>query len=328
MRRFRPSQGRPTLLHACGREAARGARQNKKRQRKRQNDAVASPPPTKSRRLNHEDVFPEASPPATANFRTFGRCGVWKTVEPCWSPTTSFAARTTSMAKSPACSAAASSAWRSSPRSPIWSMSSACPSTKSACLLNFFQNLQLSKSQADALLHQLSRHWHTSSTCSARCWPTRWWCMPTRPVGASTASGRFSRRRRGCCCSACTRMPTRSKQLLDPATFAGIVISDDAAVYANFTAVAKVLGASAAQGDQADPARPGQRRLPALHGSTAGDLPRGVPRPARWPAQRRGAGTESRRRWRTRSSICATPMWLADLPPLRRTRQRLSPAGQ
>ena len=30
-------------------------------------------------------------------------------------------------------------------------------------------------------------------------------------------------------------MPTRSKQILDPETFAGLVISDDAAVYANFS---------------------------------------------------------------------------------------------
>jgi len=30
-----------------------------------------------------------------------------------------------------------------------------------ACLMfSFFQNLKLSKSQADALLHQLSRHWN------------------------------------------------------------------------------------------------------------------------------------------------------------------------
>ncbi|MFL5532427.1 MAG: hypothetical protein ACJ8BC_10700, partial [Gemmatimonadales bacterium] len=30
-----------------------------------------------------------------------------------------------------------------------------------ACLvLNFFQNLKLSKAQADSLLHQLARHWH------------------------------------------------------------------------------------------------------------------------------------------------------------------------
>ena len=34
-------------------------------------------------------------------------------------------------------------------------------------------------------------------------------------------------------------MPTRCKQILDPATFAGIVISDDAAVYANFTQAQK-----------------------------------------------------------------------------------------
>ena len=63
--------------------------------------------------------------------RTFGRCGVWRTVERCWSRTRSIAARATAMARSPACWAAASTVWRSSPRSPIWFISSACPSTKS-----------------------------------------------------------------------------------------------------------------------------------------------------------------------------------------------------
>ena len=78
---------------------------------------------------------------------------------------------------------------------------------KVCLLLNFFQNLQLRKSQADALLHQLSRHWASEFDGSARCWPTRWWCMPTRRVGASEqrvgvslgeGAGAVVRRAQGC----------------------------------------------------------------------------------------------------------------------------------
>ena len=62
------------------------------------------------------------------------------------------------------------------------------------------------------------------------------------------------------------------EQILDPATFAGIVISDDAAVYANFQSGAKVLGSSAAQGDQADAAGARQLGVSPVHGSLVGDL--------------------------------------------------------
>jgi hypothetical protein len=77
-------------------------------------------------------------------------------------------------------------------------------------VLHFLQDLKLTKSQADASLYQLSRHWSANLKCYGRCWQIRWWCMRTRRVGASTASGPFCRRSRGCCCSASTRMPRRS----------------------------------------------------------------------------------------------------------------------
>jgi len=45
---------------------------------------------------------------------------------------------------------------------------------KVCLVLNFFQNLKLGKSQADALLYQLSRHCRTNLKSSAPCSPTRW----------------------------------------------------------------------------------------------------------------------------------------------------------
>ena len=98
----------------------------------RRDDAVESAPTTKSGKLSESNPFsPKASLPTRVRCHMFGRCGAWRTVERCWSHTRFIGARATAMAKSPAFWAAASTVWRSSPRSPIWFMSSACPSTKS-----------------------------------------------------------------------------------------------------------------------------------------------------------------------------------------------------
>lgn len=106
---------------------------------------------------------------------------------------------------------------------------------KTCALLAFFQNLQLSKSQADALLRQLERHWEKefetlcvllANSAVVHADETSWsiksvWAMLSEkarillfgvPKDADTL-----------------------KLLLDPETFAGLVISDDAAVYRNFT---------------------------------------------------------------------------------------------
>ncbi len=69
--------------------------------------------------------------------------------------------------------------------------------------------------------------------------------MPTKQVGASTACGHFSRRRRVVLFGVNKDADTL-KLILDPETFAGIVISDDAAVYEYFTKARKMLGAFAA----------------------------------------------------------------------------------
>lgn len=102
-------------------------------------------------------------------------------------------------------------------------------------LLNFFQNLKLRKSQVDALLNQLSRHWEgefdilctlLANSAVVHADETRWslnsvWAFLSEKVRVVLF---------GVHKDACTL-----EQLLDPATFAGIVVSDDAAVYAKFT---------------------------------------------------------------------------------------------
>lgn len=106
---------------------------------------------------------------------------------------------------------------------------------KVCLLMNFFQNLKLRKSQVDALLNQLARQWEEefdhlctllAHSLVVHADETSWslhsvWAFLSEqarvilfgvPKDAATLAN-----------------------LLDPKTFAGLVISDDAAVYANFT---------------------------------------------------------------------------------------------
>jgi hypothetical protein len=106
---------------------------------------------------------------------------------------------------------------------------------KVCLLLNFFQNLQLRKSQADRLLNQLSRHWEgefdllctlLANSAVVHADETSWsinsvWAFLSEKVRVLF----FGVHKDG----------ETLRQILDPSTFAGIVVSDDAAVYANFT---------------------------------------------------------------------------------------------
>jgi transposase len=106
---------------------------------------------------------------------------------------------------------------------------------KACALLGFFQNLQLSKAQADTLLHQLSRHWQgefetlcmlLANSCVVHADETSW--------SLNSVWALLSEKARLLLFGVHKDAETLEK-ILDPATFAGLVISDDAAVYANFT---------------------------------------------------------------------------------------------
>jgi transposase len=106
---------------------------------------------------------------------------------------------------------------------------------KVCLLLNFFQNLRLRKSQADALLNQLSRHWQSefdllctllANSAVVHADETSWsinsvWAFLSEKVRVLFFGVHKDADTLG--------------QILDSETFAGIVVSDDAAVYANFT---------------------------------------------------------------------------------------------
>jgi transposase len=101
-------------------------------------------------------------------------------------------------------------------------------------MLQFLQNLALGKTQADSLLRQLSRHWQhefdvlctlLANAMVVHADETSW--------SINSVWAILSEQARVLLFGVHKDAETLEK-ILDPATFAGIVISDDAAVYANF----------------------------------------------------------------------------------------------
>lgn len=106
---------------------------------------------------------------------------------------------------------------------------------KVCLLMNFFQSLRLRKSQVDALLHQLRRQWEhqfdhlcTLLAHSAVVYTdeTSW---SIRSVWA------FLSEQARVILFGVHKDEATLAQILDPLVFQGLVVSDDAAVYANFT---------------------------------------------------------------------------------------------
>lgn len=133
------------------------------------------------------------------------------------------------------------------------------------CLVfNFFEHLKLSKSQADALLHQLSRHWETefeilctllANSAVVHADETSWSLNSVWAFLSEKARVLFF---------GAHRDANTLKSILDPATFTGTVISDDAAVYRNFTKAQKCwahLLRKAIKLTLQDPTNPDYRRF-------------------------------------------------------------------
>lgn len=110
---------------------------------------------------------------------------------------------------------------------------------KACAMLQFFQNLKLSKAQADKLLYQLGRHWQhqfevlctlLAHSLVVHADETSWSLNSVWALLSEKARVLLF----GVHKDACTL-----KEILDPATFKGLVISDDAAVYSHFSAAQK-----------------------------------------------------------------------------------------
>jgi transposase len=108
------------------------------------------------------------------------------------------------------------------------------------CLVfSFFQNLKLSKSQADALLRQLSRHWHNEFEVLCTLLANSLVVHTDETSWSLNSVWAFLSEKARLLFFGVHKDAATLKQILDPATFAGLVFSDDAAVYANFTKAQK-----------------------------------------------------------------------------------------
>jgi transposase len=106
---------------------------------------------------------------------------------------------------------------------------------KVCMLLNFFQNLHVHKSQADALLYQLSRHWQREFDALCTLLANSLVVHADETGWSLNSVWAFLSEKARVLLFGVHKDADTLKQVLDPATFAGLVFSDDAATYANFT---------------------------------------------------------------------------------------------
>lgn len=108
------------------------------------------------------------------------------------------------------------------------------------CLtLQFLQNLRLGKTQADALLRQLSRHWQHEFDVLCTLLAHSLVVHTDETSWSINSVWAFLSEKARVLFFGVHKDAATLKEVLDPQTFAGLVISDDAAVYANFSQAQK-----------------------------------------------------------------------------------------
>jgi transposase len=105
---------------------------------------------------------------------------------------------------------------------------------KVCLLLQFLQNLHLKKSQADALLKRLSRHWQKEFEALCTLLANSMVVHADETSWSIKSVWAFLSEKARLMLFGVNKDAATLEQILDPASFAGLVISDDAAVYANF----------------------------------------------------------------------------------------------
>jgi len=109
-----------------------------------------------------------------------------------------------------------------------------------ACLvLNFFQNLRLRKSQVDALLNQLSRLWESEFETLCTLLANSLVVHTDETSWSINSAWAFLSEKARVVFFGVHKDADTLHCILDPAVFAGLLVSDDAAVYANFTRMQK-----------------------------------------------------------------------------------------
>ena len=127
------------------------------------------------------------------------------------------------------------------------------------CLaLKFLQNLSLGKTQADTLLQRLAKHWQSEFEVLCTLLANSLIVHTDETSWSINSVWAFLSEKARVLFFGVHKDADTLKKILDPETFAGLVISDDYAVYANFTKAQKCWAHLIAQGDQADVA--GSRR--------------------------------------------------------------------
>jgi transposase len=110
---------------------------------------------------------------------------------------------------------------------------------KVCLLLKFFQNLHLRKSQADALLYRLARHWEQEFETLCTLLAHSLVVHADETHWSLNSVWAFLSEQARVLLFGVPKDAQTLQRLLDPATFAGLIISDDAAVYENFTVAQK-----------------------------------------------------------------------------------------
>jgi hypothetical protein len=110
---------------------------------------------------------------------------------------------------------------------------------KVCLLLHFFQNLKLKKAQANVLLYQLSRHWEREFEVLCTLLANSLVVHADETSWSLTSVWAFLSEQARLLLFGVHKDAETLKKILDPATFAGIVISDHAAVYDHFSAAQK-----------------------------------------------------------------------------------------
>jgi transposase len=106
-------------------------------------------------------------------------------------------------------------------------------------ILGFFQNLRLRKSQLDALLYRLSREWEPEFDLLCTLLANSLVVHADETSWSLNSVWAFLSEQARVVLFGVHKDGATLEKMLDPASFAGIVISDDAAVYGNFSASQK-----------------------------------------------------------------------------------------
>jgi len=106
---------------------------------------------------------------------------------------------------------------------------------KVGLVFHFFQNLKLTKSQTDALLHRLAWHWRNEFEILCTLLANSLIVHTDETSWSLNSVWAFLSEKARLIFFGVHKDADTLKEILDPATFAGLVISDDAAVYGHFT---------------------------------------------------------------------------------------------